>query len=267
MKRCPLNHRAFADCESNPEAAYWAGMYMTDGCVTYPPGKGPVIGMSLTLGDREHLVKLQKFLCSGHKIGVEAKKGGFGGKPTCYLRFSSKEIAVDLARYGIIPRKSGREKALLLQDNPHFWRGCVDGDGTIGLANNSRPNKIPQIALCGGKCLIEQFAEFSQRVAFGCKATLRLDKSIWAVRISGRHAQKIIRVLYESCLVALDRKLARSRCCLEWTYSKGFDWYELTEKQVETLKAELGTWRAVAAHLGVKENQLHQWRAKYVGRR
>ncbi len=92
-----LNEAAFDDAENNPNAAYWVGMLMADGCVS-ERDYGLSVKLSLTETDGEHIADFRSFLGSGHKIGTELRKpspwGGVGMKSLAIVSFCSKKIPI-----------------------------------------------------------------------------------------------------------------------------------------------------------------------------
>jgi RIO-like serine/threonine protein kinase len=70
-----LRHDAFD--ELTPDAAYWIGFLFADGSII-GRGKSARIQVRLSERDREHLVKLRRFLGSTHTISA-APAGNYGG--------------------------------------------------------------------------------------------------------------------------------------------------------------------------------------------
>jgi len=107
--------------------AYWLGFLITDGCVT----RDGMIGISLSAKDADVLWKMKKDL-QARTARVNRYK--MGKHSYVSLRLHSKKMVGDLARQGVVPRKS------LISAFPtipphlerHFIRGCWDGDGSIG---------------------------------------------------------------------------------------------------------------------------------------
>jgi len=112
-------------------SAYWIGDLMADGNINTGKTGNPRISLTIAARDREHLVKFRKFLNCSNPIQIKIIQVS-GIVPKQYtLRFSSKRIAGKLIEFGVTARKSLTAKVIGLQDNRHFWRGVVDGDGHI----------------------------------------------------------------------------------------------------------------------------------------
>ncbi len=132
---------------------------------------------------------------------------------------TSAQIARDLARYGVTPRKTFTAKVALLETNRHFWRGAVDGDGWVGISRRSSGNRKnrddPRICLCGSHDMLEQWSAFVCGIT-ACKGSVvRAGASIWQCGAQGRHAVRVINALYSDCHVALPRKLNSAKKIIE----------------------------------------------------
>jgi hypothetical protein len=194
-----LRHDAFD--ELTPDAAYWIGFLFADGSV-FGRGKSACVQARLSERDREHLVKLRGFLGSNHKIGV-APAGNYGGyrsKPSVRLSVTSGRLAHRLLSLG---RYEGPIDGTLMRSRD-FWRGVVDGDGSLGLLATG----YAYFELVGSCRLLEAFLDFLQRNGLGARMTIRPDKTIFQIATAGHTAERISSFLYENATVALDRKAA-----------------------------------------------------------
>ncbi len=220
--RKPLNHAAFA--EVTPESAYWAGFLMADGCVHRPQQGQARIGVDLAVRDRDHLEKLRIFLGSGRTIsmvhqGPRTVRGRFlAGTTAALFTVCSNSIADDLARFGIVPNKTHRERVVGLEVDRDFWRGCVDGDGSIHYSRSGR-YVYPQLDLVGSRSLLEQFAAYIHTLVpkyEGHPGAFRHSPSTFIVGTSGRTTVAVVRALYSGAVVALDRKRTLAEGVLRW---------------------------------------------------
>lgn len=117
--------------------AYILGLLSADGCV-HKDGRSLSIGLK---AEDEHILHdirsalssnatlSERTSCGGHSIGSRIK----------ILNLSSKKLVADLAKYGVVPRKSF---TLTFPDLPshlarHYIRGIWDGDGHVGRRNFS----------------------------------------------------------------------------------------------------------------------------------
>ncbi len=215
-----LNERAFADAANDPTAAYVVGLLFADGCITRSSAKRAQITIGLSGDDGRHLEMVRDFLGSDHPLVHKEKGGSFErSKFSTVLRVSSAVMADDLARYGVVPRKSLTAEARGgVEASRDFWRGVVDGDGSIWLQRTGPyPNSVfPFMNLCGSLATVRQFKHFLN--AHGISSyRIRSNSSVncWRVDVGSSKAYHAINLLYDGCGIALPRKLARAREILE----------------------------------------------------
>jgi hypothetical protein len=109
------------------EKAYWLGFLTADGCITI--GKktqdSPRLSLHLAKQDYEHIVKFKQALQATQAVSMNEQ--------SCHFVICSTEMAADLARHGIQPRKTFSTKPAQIAPEleKHYWRGVLDGDGYI----------------------------------------------------------------------------------------------------------------------------------------
>ncbi|RKN46303.1 hypothetical protein [Micromonospora endolithica] len=193
-----LRHDAFDSL--TPDACYWLGFLFADGCVTYRAGHLPQISVGLAARDREHLVSLRQFLGSSSSISAPSRTHG-----SCQFSVRSEKLAdrvISLGRY------EGRVDEHLTGSRD-FWRGVVDGDGSLGIYRRPAPSSatFPQFRLVGSRRLLDPFRAFL--VSQGIDGlSVRPHKTIFTVGTTCRPAEMIVALLYADAAVALPRKAA-----------------------------------------------------------
>lgn len=192
--RDPINETAFAQPLTR-ESAYWAGMLMADGNVG-KYGHTPSVGLALMWSDRAHVEAFRDFIGTKRSIGRQVTNG-FGGRgELANFRIGSNALVNDLSKLGVTPRKSQREHALAgLDMDPDFWRGVIDGDGSLSLRPKGRPCDA-SLTLVGGRPLMEQFKAFVDHHFPGGSRQVEERKSVWAHQVNGSRAIRLIRMLY-----------------------------------------------------------------------
>jgi len=184
---------------STEEQAYWLGFLVADGSVR----KDGWVEVCLSTIDRSHLELFQKHLNNDSKLYTHPNQ------PTTKLGFGGKDMARDLAKFGIVPNKT-KSLSLTLDLVPehllhHFWRGVVDGDGSLCITGQG----YPRVSLCGSKDVLLKFSNFCKRYTH-FKATPRpcpRGANLWYFDIGGRtSATTIIELLYGDASVYLFRK-------------------------------------------------------------
>jgi len=202
---------AFDDL-SDVESAYWIGFLMADGCV-----HKTMIVLTLAVVDEKHVEAFRDFLRSTVKIGTVIPKG-FYGQPQRQLIANSKHLVAALARYGIVPRKTYTATAAGgVELNRDFWRGVVDGDGSIWIGQyKCDPHPYARMSICGAsRVLMEQFAAFVRLIYPSWRGGVNPYKKYWRVQLGASVATKVITELYRDCAVALDRKLEKAKRVME----------------------------------------------------
>jgi len=121
-----------------PEKAYWIGVLATDGCVS----ENSRISLSQTIADAELVddfataVGAQMFVRT-REVTHSAFLGEGKTRRARVVRFTSKQMAGDLAIQGIQHRKTKilRLSPCAFAYPAAYFRGCLDGDGTVGKIN------------------------------------------------------------------------------------------------------------------------------------
>jgi len=206
---------SYFDEIDTPDKAYWLGFMATDGCVTGFNSGSVKLQVKLARKDRDHLVLLHKTLKARRPVRdriewskppgtIEPK-----GRPVSILAISSRQIVDALVGHGITPRKTNSVQpwdgpAHLM---PHYWRGIVDGDGTICITADS-----VQVGLCGSEAIVTAFLEWA-RGACGTTATPHRGKqgnrNYWVTNMGGnQRPRRLLAALYDDAPVALARKKA-----------------------------------------------------------
>lgn len=209
-----LNENVFDDANANPDAAYWIGFIMADGYVGDSKGAENLIQASASEIDKKHLLSLKRFLGSSRPLRLQRPKivtsrgRQYLVKPLYELIIQSKHMAKVVRSYGIVPRKSHVAKVIGLENNRHFWRGVVDGDGSISTHRNRAGNisKGAAIRLCGSLFILEQFKTFLENSLPGIHVGTTWANGVWSVRVSGKSASDVARLLYNDCKTYLPRK-------------------------------------------------------------
>lgn len=191
-----LSHDAFDSLTA--DACYWIGFLFADGSVTARPGRAPQISVGLAERDRQHLVDLRRFLGSSHSISSSG-----GTRRSCQFSVRSDRLAHQLLSLGRYAGAIGPD----LAGSRHFWRGVVDGDGSIGAYPRTKTSGHlrTQFKLVGQRRLLDTFADFLVD-AGTARLSVTPHKTIHIIGTTGKPAEKIIDLLYSGAPTALLRK-------------------------------------------------------------
>ena len=213
---CPkLRDDAFDDAVNDEGAAYWVGFLMADGCISTYQHR-PAIIIQLQRRDHDHISKFLSFVGATTQpyLVPAGKIAGEGSRCHVY----SERLVDAVAKYGVVQRKTKEAKVSLLENNRHFWRGVIDGDGNLGRSRRTNSTHAPRpvVQLAGSENLTKQFEQFAKLVT-GTVAKNHKAKHSWGFSVSSGCASAMISYLYTECSVALDRKwvLAHELLC-EW---------------------------------------------------
>jgi hypothetical protein len=146
-----FDEAAFAVVDT-PEKAYWLGILITDGYVVEPGRVGsPLVGLQMT--DREAAEGFRGFLGLQNpvlRIEPRGERHQTMYRAVCH----SRRMAHDLARFGVVPRKSHVTFLPLLSEElmPHLIRGIFDGDGTASRRSDGQL----LVGFCGSERLVAE---------------------------------------------------------------------------------------------------------------
>jgi DNA-binding transcriptional regulator WhiA len=199
-------------------SAYWIGFLMADGNVHSPINKNwqNILALKIQINDIKHIEKFKNFLESEHKITIissekiKKQKSNTHLNPQGQVLFSvsSNKLCETLEKYGVVERKSLKEKVSDdLLYNKDFWRGCIDGDGTLYDYEKRKGIKhfYPRVLLNGSIDLILQFKKFCENI-LNIKGSFFKSGPLYRFSVKGKNAYKLINYLYKDTNISLDRK-------------------------------------------------------------
>lgn len=152
-----LNEHFFEniDCE---EKAYFLGLLISDGNVFVDTASNRQASISITLNTKdEYLLKsFKQELNTNTSIGHD-------GRGCSQIAVRSNVMAKDLAKYGVVPRKSLDTFLPSVPKDvvPHLLRGIMDGDGSVKANQTSiRGRYAHAISFCGSHRLMQDIADW-----------------------------------------------------------------------------------------------------------
>ena len=203
---------------------YWVGFIAADGAVI--AGNKDIkkkLKLAITLGekDKSHCYKLQKILGGGsitsfdfskynekYKNKYKSIKNFLKGGVSFKYELSNTLLCRDLVKLGITPRKTHTFKPhKSLQFSKDFWRGIIDGDGSLTNLDKTRSTNL---ALgTGSKNEFQAYLNFLEKKKI--KPNIQIKKefnTFYVITLSGTNARSIASFLYKGAppLGRLDRK-------------------------------------------------------------
>lgn len=192
----------FWSCETR-EMIYWLGFSIADGNLCDRGKKGLVFSIGLKTSDGRHLEKFKQAVKYNGRILPQ------GERKMLRVAIYEPRFCKEAIEAGVVPRKSWcaavPDKYV---DNVDFWRGMIDGNGSVGVtAKGTRPiithsghklSKVPQ-----------QFKEWAERQGVNpYQSHAGVKKQAWSTSAMGADAVRIARILYANAPehLRLDRK-------------------------------------------------------------
>lgn len=205
-----LNHNAF---ENSPpeEIFYWAGFIAADGCISVRSDSSKRIVITLHTQDVDILEKFNIF------VGTNKPIYFYKDKPQCSVTICSTKMVESLAKFNITSRKTLMMSVPdIVKGSPHerhFWRGVIDGDGTIGFGKYS-----PFCGIVGTEDICTNFTKFCNSLPdFKSKMKIcsRKGENLFSSTVLSRNSLIIIEELYRDCTIYMDRKFKKSADILD----------------------------------------------------
>lgn len=186
---------------------YWIGYLRADGCIYRKPGGKIVV------------------FCQKHREPVDAYAQFIGAvRPVSRYTQTTSHGTADMhriasAKYAARLDEIGTKTDLdsRLYESRHFWRGLLDGDGTLGMfINGGKP--YPAISWCGFQRDMEALAPWIAKL-LGTKApkvsTTPCDV-LFRVGLGGRKAKYLAQHLYVGQYACLGYKREAAAAMAKW---------------------------------------------------
>jgi hypothetical protein len=221
-----IRHSIDMSLIDSEEKAYVLGFFGADASIDKSMYRVELVASEK---DCEILFQIKDAVGEGH-VGKYYKTHSTYKQNYYYYRLViyGKEFCGDLCRHGIIPNKTFILKPpsnILKTMVPHYIRGYLEGDGSIGFTNCNytdkngfrRNWKMLEISIVSGSYAILEYilAEFNKYCSH-TKSPSR-HKNIWGMRFVGAKALKFINWVYQDASLSMVRKCdiamsALSRC-------------------------------------------------------
>jgi hypothetical protein len=197
---------------------YWGGLLLADGCISVNSKGTPIL--KLAMADLEHIEKFRRFLGSTSSVCTHTPSNPKVGSKKIFARPSYSAVATgaeidkDVIPFGVTRNKSHCAKIPEeFRFDRDFWRGVIDGDGSIGLYKRDRGLPSASISICGTRDVCNSFIELVDFVTTGGKSpALGKDKRCFdgfaTVKVAGLRAAELATWLYDGADVYLERKMS-----------------------------------------------------------
>ncbi len=213
----------------NPFYAYLFGLIQTDGHLYQNTRNRGRLSIELNERDEVILLEIQKLLPFYSSIRKRTRTTNFGTNTFVSLNVSDKQFRDILEAWGLPSGKKSKiiKPPLEKFSKVDYFRGLIDGDGSLGLTANG----FPFLSLITASPLIvEKYLKFIQQITGKAKTSKpNVRDKVSNIAVYKEDAQLVVKKLYyENCL-AIPRKLAKANEVLAWKRP-------LTMKKIENRK-------------------------------
>ena len=190
----------------NNTFAYIIGIITTDGNLS-----NDLRHLIITSKDYEMVTNCKRYLELTNKISRTAR-GGSKDKKYYMLQFGDKNFFEFLLGLGLTPRKSKTMSELKIPKKyfADFFRGCIDGDGSISISKHPE-SKHPQykVRLCSAS------NNFLNWILESCKKVFSVNggsisktdrSSVYTLTFGKNDSIKILKMIYSKNVICLSRK-------------------------------------------------------------
>lgn len=178
-KNTQLREDYFSVIDS-PDKAYYLGFLITDGNVLQ---KTNAVRLSLHTQDTYILQRFRQVTKNGNPLYKRK------GRQQIAFNVKSVKWKKDLAKYGVIPRKTFQAYLPILDEEmmPHLIRGMIDGDGWVSYKSHN-------IGYCGNKAAVQGVRDYlvSKLGVYNVAVYYMKKSHIWGVQWSSKQDVKVI---------------------------------------------------------------------------
>lgn len=190
----------------NDNFAYVIGVIATDGNLS-----PDLRHICITSKDYEMVLNCRKCLKIKNKIGKKAR-GKEKEKKYFILQFGDVNFFEFLLKIGLTPRKSKTISELKIPRIffSHFFRGCLDGDGSLSISSHPESKHDQyKLRICSAS------KKFLEWILKSCKENFKVsggsiskidDSSVYTLRFGKSDTIKILGFIYSKNVVCLSRK-------------------------------------------------------------
>ncbi|HEY8559997.1 MAG TPA: LAGLIDADG family homing endonuclease [Pyrinomonadaceae bacterium] len=201
----------------NPFYAYLFGFFQTDGHLYQNSRNRGRLSIELAGRDEELLLKLQKRLPFNSSISRRTRKTNFSDEYVSVIwNVFDKRFRDFLINNGITYGRKSNVTSIPIGrfSKIDFYRGLIDGDGSMGLTNKGFP--FLSFITASSKIAYE-YLHFLKSITDKEKTAKQNTRdNVFNIAVYKEDAQKVVRKLYYENRLALPRKLIKAKEVLSW---------------------------------------------------
>lgn len=204
-RKYDLNENYFEKIDSEKKA-YWLGFILADGYIGLKRGKPAYLEITLKSSDVGHLEKFKKAVAYDGPIFLSFRDQ----KERARLILNSMKFVANLDRQGIYNKKSLTSEPIYFYDKSlqkSFWRGVLDGDGTIFTTYPKDRKFTNHIGLIGTKSICESFSSYCKNISSTRSNNIEKRDGCYRFLVSGnKTTREIHNHFYNGAEIYLERK-------------------------------------------------------------
>lgn len=197
--------------------AYLFGLIQTDGHLYQNSRNRGRVSIEISKRDEELLIQLQKRLPFNSTVSERIRKTNFSNEYVSVIwNVFDKRFRDFLIENGL---PSGRKSKVIFSpvckySKVDYFRGLVDGDGSLGLTANGFPFLS---FITASSEIANEYLSFLKSITNKEKTTkANVRDSVFNIAVYKEDAQKVVQTLYYPNCLALPRKLEKAKAVLSW---------------------------------------------------
>lgn len=204
------------------EKSYIYGLLITDGSMNISniESYSGNIQLEVSAKDRDIVDKLCNIVPYSTKRERTRNTNFSNNYHSVSFNISRQYFIKELIDFGFpIENKTDNTRPPIVEyDKNAFWRGVLDGDGSIGIRHESNGNLKAYLSLTTkSEVLKEAFCEYLSSIT-GQQYNPQRNKrdNIYNIGSAGYAACKVLKEIYKDCTIYLNRKYNKYLECLQW---------------------------------------------------
>lgn len=205
-----------------PEQKYYlVGLFQTDGCLEKQGTSGGRFTYEISSRDQDIVNKIYNLLNQHIYVGLtyRIRDTNFKKKfEAVGLRICNKQFRDELSVYVPYGSKfSGIRPITRARYLKDYWRGQVDGNGSLGITSRNRPF----ISLCAGSdCIKTEFVNFiAKTTQHAVSPTRNKRDGVYNILVFDEAAVALATELYRDSTINIARKYTKYQQMLAWKRS------------------------------------------------
>jgi hypothetical protein len=207
----------------DPFVSYFIGLLQTDGHHSESSRNRGRVSIEISTKDEDIISKIVPMLKCNFSVKERTRKTNFSDgrdyKSIC-LNIFDWSFRIWIKKYVPVGKKSSiiEPPSEGFSEND-YWRGVIDGDGSLGITARG----FPFISLVtDSDKLAQKYISFLKTVTNKDKSVKRNKRDhVYNICLFIEDAQKLVRQLYYDGCLCINRKMEQSKKVLQWTRPEG----------------------------------------------